>query len=100
MVNKINKLSTRIIIALFLGLFFALRTPIQVPCSSISNFVPPDGEDINKCVAYPDAISQPSKLLSNEQNSLVRFSTTIAVISIASFATLSLFSFYNNRKPK
>ena len=67
MVNKINKLSIRIIIALFLGLFFALRTTIQAPCTS----APPD-EDIEKCISYPDALSQPSKLLANEQGSLVR----------------------------
>jgi hypothetical protein len=95
MTKHINKFSIRIVIALVLGLLLDSRTTIQAPRTSA-----PPGKDIEKCVSFPEAISQSSKLLANEQNSLLRFSTTFAATLATSFATLSLFSFYKNRKPK
>lgn len=99
MTNLIKKLSVRIVIALVLGLLLASRTTIQVPCSTVPTTVP-TGEDIEKCIAFDDAFNQPRRLFANEQNSLVRFTTTFAITSIASFGTLSLYSLYKNRKPK
>lgn len=91
----IDKLYARIIAAVVLGLLFASTfTLMQGPCTTI---VP--GEDITKCVEHSKAIMHPGDLLNNTQNSLVKFSRTFVIVSVISFALLSVYSRYKKPRP-
>ena len=80
--KHINKLSSRIAIAVIIGFLLASsRTTITYSC------VPIDGA--MGCVSFEDAIMHPNDLLNNRQNSLVRFSTTFAISSLVTFALIN-----------
>ena len=84
MIKPTKKHLVAIAIAVILGLFFASGlTDLQGPCTTADA-----GEDIAKCVEFSDAVMQPGRMIENEQNSLVRFSSTFVVVSLTSLALL------------
>lgn len=90
MTKLFKKHRNKIIIALLLGLLFASAfTHIQRPCTTT---IP--GEDKTKCVEWSKAIINPSELLNNKQNSLVKFTETFVVVSVTGFVLLSIYSRY------
>lgn len=96
MAKLIHKLSARIIIAAVFGFLAAATfTGIQGPCTTT---VP--GENAAQCVEFSKAIMHPNDLFNNTQNSLVNFAMTFAIVSVASFALLSVYSWYQNRNPE
>ncbi|MDQ2973221.1 MAG: hypothetical protein M3Q79_01940 [bacterium] len=81
--KHVNKLWVRIVTAIVIGFLFAgSRTGITYTCPLI------DGAA--GCVSFDKAIMHPSDLLNNKQDSLVRFSETFIITSLASFALLSI----------
>lgn len=91
--KNIQKLSVRIILAVLVGFVFAAsRTTMTYDCPLI------DGA--KGCTAFEDAITHPSDLLNNRQNSLVRFSRTFAISSLVTFAVVSAVSIATKDKPK
>jgi hypothetical protein len=87
----IEKLPVRVVIALIAGFLLAgAFTKITYNC--VPSTVPP-GESVSRCVAFEKAVMHPSDLLSNEQDSLTKFSTTFAITSLITFALLSAVRF-------
>lgn len=79
----LSKLSVRIIIAVIVGFLFAgAFTNIAYSCPPI--------ESAEGCTSFESAIMNPGDLLSNEQGSLVQFSTTLIVVSLVTIAVLSV----------
>lgn len=96
MTKIINKLSARIIIAVVFGLLAASTfTLMQGPCTTT---IP--GENAAHCVEFSKAVMHPNDLLDNKQNSLMKFSKTFVIASVASFALLSAYSWYQNKNHK
>ena len=93
--KHINKLSVRIIVAVVIGFLVASQTGIIIePCTG----VPPPGENNAQCAEFSTALEHPSDLINNKQNSLDRFSKTLAVTSLVSFALLSIYSQHQKKK--
>jgi hypothetical protein len=83
-----NNHSLKLLVAIALGLLFASTfTSIQTPCSTT---IP--GEETQKCIEWSKVVMRPDELLSNSQSSLVRFSVTFFVISLSSYALLSIYN--------
>ncbi len=83
-----NNHSLKLLVAIAIGLFFASAfTSIQAPCSTA---IP--GEEIQKCIEWSKVIMRPDELLSNSQSSLARFSVTFFIISLSSYALLSIYN--------
>ncbi len=86
-----NKLMVRIVMAVVIGFLLAgVGTKITYTC------VPHPGEE--GCVSFEKAIMHPSDLLDNKQDSLVQFSKTFAITSLASFVLLSVIGLTQKRK--
>lgn len=99
MSKLLNKLHVRIIISVVIGLFLASGyTSIHYPCSELPDFKVASGEDIEKCVAFEDAIMHPGDLMNNKQNSLVNFTRNFALGGLLVFTLLSAYSWSQTRK--
>ena len=87
----INKLSVKLASAVVIGFLLAsTSTYITYPCPPIDGAV--------GCTSFQKAVMNPHDLLGNKQNSLVHFSETFVITSLASFALLSVFT--STRKGK
>lgn len=96
MIKLTNKLAMKSIIAVGVGLLFASAfTSTQGPCVTT---IP--GEDIRQCVEWSKVIMRPSDLLSNKQNSLVRYSGTLLIVSAGSYVLLSIYGRYQINRPR
>jgi hypothetical protein len=93
MSKLLNKLYVRIIIAIVFGFLLASQTGIQGPCT-----VTTPGENKSHCVEFSKALEHPSDLINNKQNSLTRFSETLAISSLVSFALLSVYHQVQTKK--
>lgn len=94
MLKLIHKFYVRILLSIFFGLLPAITlTHIKGPCT-----IEVPGEDISRCVSFGDAIMQPGELLNNKQDSLLRFSTTFATVSLVSFTLLSIVSYTQKKQ--
>lgn len=94
MITLTRKFYVRILLSIFLGILPAITlTHIKGPCT-----IEVPGEDISRCVSWGDAIMQPGELLNNTQDSLLRFSTTFATVSLVSFTLLSIVSYSQKKK--
>ena len=83
--KHINNLTVRILAATLIGFLIAgITTKNTCDCP---NFVK---EPNSGCISFEKVVMHPGDLITNKQNSLVRFSTTFAIGSLASFALLSL----------
>jgi hypothetical protein len=89
--KHLRKLPVRIVAAIVIGLLFAgAFAKITYPCT------PTDG-DVG-CVSFEKAVMHPNDLLSNKQDSLVQFSKTFVIVSLASFALLSIISLVQRKE--
>lgn len=89
----IHKLSVKIIVSIVIGFLLAgVGAKITYSCPPVDGAV--------GCVSFEKAIMHPDDLLNNKQDSLVRFSKTFVIASLASFAALSLFSVAYKRSKK
>lgn len=90
---SIHKRSVQILIATVFGLLVAATfTHLQGPCTAT---IP--GENSSYCVEFSKAVMHPKDLISNKQNTLVRFAGTFTISSLAGFALLSVYSKLNRR---
>lgn len=81
----IDLLSVRITLAVFVGFLFAgAFTKITYTCTPI------DG--VSGCMSFDKAVMHISDLMSNKQDSLIHFSITLVVTSLAIFALMSIFT--------
>lgn len=96
----LSKIWIRIVIAIILGFLWSagsidIAYPIGSPDAGCAveqkNGVNTLTGNTSACrgIAYEDAISHPGDLISNKQNSLVRFITNIALVTAVSFAVIS-----------
>jgi len=82
-VKRIQKLWTRIVVAIVIGfLVAAIGTSIPYTCTPTDSGA--------GCISFDKAVMHPGDLLSNEQSSLVKFSTTFVVTSLATLALISV----------
>lgn len=87
----VNRLSVRIVIAVVAGFMLAgAGTKITYTCPPVDGAV--------GCTSLQKAIVHPEDLLNNKQESLVRFSETIVVTSLASFALFSAYTWFKAKK--
>jgi hypothetical protein len=94
MLKPLSNLYVRVIISAAVGFFFVgAFTNNQYPCTQT---IP--GEDISHCVSIESAIMHPRDLIHNKQASLTRFSKTFAIVSLGSFALLSIISLAQKKK--
>lgn len=94
MSQPLSKLYIRILISVAVGFLLAgAFIDIQYPCTETF-----PGEDITKCVAFEDALSHPNDLLANKQDSLTRFVSNFAIISLLCFALLSAYTRLQTKK--
>lgn len=91
--KHINKLLVKIMAAVVIGFLLAgAGTKITYPCTPI------DGAA--SCVSFDKAVMHPSDLFSNQQDSLIHFSTTFVVTALITFTLLSILSASQKSKPR
>jgi hypothetical protein len=94
MSKPLSKLYIRIIISAAIGFFFVgAFINIQYPCTQEM-----PGENIAQCVSFESAIMHPGDLNNNKQDSLTRFVSNFAIISLLCFALLSAYTRVQTKK--
>lgn len=95
----ISKLSVKIVIAVIAGFLFAgigvdiTHTTSQCTTADVSK-----RESISQCVSVKKTFIHPDDLFHNKQDSLVHFSETFVVVSLTTFAILSVFGLVEKKK--
>lgn len=90
--EHINILSVRITAAIAIGFLYA----ITFTSINYDYCAPIDGSQ--GCATIEKAIMHPKDLLNNKQDSFVRLSKTSAVVSLGTFAVLSVLSLVNKKR--
>lgn len=90
MSKLLNKLYVRVIISAAIGFFFAgAYVDIEYPCPPL---------DSKGCASFESAIMHPADLLNNKQGSLTTSMKNFIIISLISFALLSVYSLLQTKK--
>jgi len=97
--KHIKKLWPRIIAAVAIGCLIAYIgvgvTHTTRPCTPTEV---PRGESISHCESIEKVYIHPLDLFSNKQDRLTHFSETFVIVSLASFALLSIFGLAQKKK--
>lgn len=100
--KHVSKLPVKIVvIATIVGFLFAsIGVGITHTATRCTATDTPKGEFSSHCVSINKTFMHPNDLLHNKQNSLIRFSETFIVVSLATFALLSAFSLVHKKAKK